>query len=82
LLPNGATVDCECLSSNPPEYAVLLAHQPSGFKLHGYYRIKASLNGVNSVWGGSSGRFRLSNRIGNNFEIGHADIVIDGALYG
>lgn len=82
MLPDGATVDCECLSSNPPEYALLAVHQPSGFRLSSFYKVNASLNGVNSVWGSSSGKFKFRSKAGHTFEIGHASIVIDGALYG
>lgn len=61
---------------------MLTNHETSGFKLHGFYKVNASLNGVNSVWGGSSGKFKFRNKAGNTFDISHADIVIDGALYG
>lgn len=82
VLPDGATISCECLSSNPPEYYTYTSHDPSGFKFSGYYKVNASLNGVNSVWGGSSGKFNFRNKAGYSFEIGHIGIVIDGALYG
>ena len=67
LLPDGTTVDCECLSSNPPQYAMLAVHEPTGFKLSSNYKVTASLNGVNSVWGGSSGKFTFASKAGYVF---------------